>query len=123
MVEVEVAQQPEGHVVVRLAGEIDMSDAAPVRRALRYAVEAGAAAVLVDLCGVRFLAVAGVDLVDAAVTELHDRGRAVRVVCADQGPVWRIVCLLGLDRRWPVHHDIPRAVASLRREAPGTGDG
>jgi hypothetical protein len=70
--------------------------------------------VVVDLCGVRFLAVAGVDQVDAAVGALRDRGRTVRVVCADRGSVWRIVCLLGLDRRWPVHHDLTRAVASLR---------
>ena len=114
MVEVEVAQQPEGHVLVRLAGEIDMSDGAPVQQAFRHAFAADGAAVVVDLCGVRFLAVAGVRWVDAAVGALRDRGCTVRVVCADRGPVWRIVCLLGLDRRWPVHHDLTLAVASLR---------
>ena len=121
MVEVEVAQQPEGHVLVRLAGEIDMSNRAPVQQAFRHAFAAGGA-VVVDLCEVRFLAVAGADWVDAAVGALRDRGRPVRVVCADRGPVWRIVCLLGLDRRWPVHHDVTRAVASLRPDHAGERD-
>ena len=116
MVEVEVAQQPEGFVLVRLAGEIDMSQAAPVRHAFPQALGAGGAAVLIDLCDLRFLAVAGVDWVDAAVGELTDQGRAVAVVCTAGGSVWRIVTLLGLDRRWPVHHDMTRAAASLRRE-------
>jgi len=116
MVEVEVAQQPEGFVLVRLAGEIDMSQAAPVRQAFAQALDAGRAAVLIDLCDLRFLAVAGVDWVDAAIGELTDQGRAVAVVCTDGGPIWRIVTLLGLDRRWPVHHDVVRAAARLGRE-------
>ena len=85
MVEVEVAQQPEGFVLVRLAGEIDMSQAAPVRHAFTQALGAGGAAVLIDLCDLRFLAVAGVDWVDAAVGELTDQGRAVAVVCTAAG--------------------------------------
>jgi anti-anti-sigma factor len=115
MVEVEVALQPEGYVLVRLAGEIDMSQDAPVRQGLARALAAGRAPVVVDLCDLRFLAVAGVNRLDAAVGELGDQGRAVAVVCADRGPVWRIMTLLGLSRRWPVHHDLARAAASLRR--------
>jgi hypothetical protein len=37
-------------------------------------------------------------------------------VCTAGGPVWRVVTLLGLDRRWPVHHDVTRAAAALGRE-------
>ena len=113
MVEVEVAQQPEGFVLVRLVGEIDMSHGVPVQQAFAHALDAGRAAVLVDLCDLRFLGVAGVDWVDAAVDELARQGRAVAVVCAAGGPIWRIMTLLGLDRRWPVHHDVTRAAASL----------
>jgi anti-sigma B factor antagonist len=116
MVEVEVAQQPEGFVLVRLAGEIDMSQAVPVRHAFRQALGAGRAAVLIDLCDLRFLAVSGVDEVDAAVAELTDQGRSVAVVCTDRGPVARIVTLLGLDRRWPLHHDLAPAIAGLVRK-------
>jgi anti-anti-sigma factor len=113
MVEVEVAQQPQGFVLVRLAGEIDMSQATPVRRAFAQVLAAGGAAVLVDLCDLRFLSVAGVDWIDAAVDELTRQGRPVAVVCTDTGPVRRIVTLLGLEQRWPLHHDRARAAASL----------
>ena len=122
MVEVEVAHQPEGYVLVRLAGEIDMSHRAAVQQAFRHVFAAPGAAVVVDLCGVRFLAVAGADWVDAAVGALRDQERTVRVVCADRGPVWRSVCLLGLDRQWPVHHDVTRAVASLGLDDAGEPD-
>ena len=121
MVEVEVARQPEGFVLVRLAGEIDMSHRAEVQKAFDDVLDAGPAAVLVDLCELRFLAVAGVDRIDAAVGELRKRGCAVRVVCPDRGAVWRIVRLLGLDRQWPVHHDVRQAVASLPGRDSGTG--
>jgi anti-anti-sigma factor len=119
MVEVEVALQPAGFVLVRLAGEIDMSQAGPVQRALARVVAAGPAPVLFDLCDLRFLAVIGVDWLDAAVGELTAQGRTVAIACTGHGPVWRIVTLLGLDGRWPVHHDITRAIATLRRDGPG----
>ena len=119
MVEVEVAQRPEGFVLVRLAGEIDMSQAGPVRKALDRALAAGRDAVLIDLCDLRFLGVVGADWIDAAVGELADQGRTVAVVCTDRGPVARIVTLLGLDRRWPLHHDLTLAMASVRRDGTG----
>ena len=119
MVEVEVVQQPEGYVLVRLAGEIDMSHRAEVQKAFDEVLDAGRAAVVVDLCDLRFLGVAGVDRIDVAVAELRGQGRSVRVVCADRGAVWRIVSLLGLDRQWAVHHDITRAVAGLTRDGNG----
>ena len=117
MVEVEVVQEPEGYVIVRLRGEIDMSQAGPVQRGFARALAAGRTAVLIDLCEVRFLAVAGADWVGAAVDELTRQGRAVAVVCASSGPVRRIVGLLDLDRRWPLHHDLARAAAAVGRES------
>lgn len=119
MVEVEVVQQPEGYVLVRLAGEIDMSHRAEVQKVFDHVLDAGPAAVLVDLCDLRFLGVAGIDRIDVAIAELRGQGRSVHVVCADRGAVWRIVSLLGLDRQWAVHHDITRAVASLTRDGNG----
>lgn len=119
MVEVEVAMQPAGFVLVRLAGEIDMSQAGPVQRALARVLGAGRAPVLVDLCDLRFLAVVGADWVDSAVEELTAQGRAVAVVCTGRGPVWRMVTLLELDRRWPVHHDLARAMAALHPDGTG----
>jgi hypothetical protein len=112
MVEVEIAHRPAGYVLVRVEGAVDMSTRLPVVGALGQ-VGNGADPVVVDLCGVRFFSLAGVDWVDATVVALTARRRAVRVVCAGSGPVWRLVRLLELDRRWSVHHEVPHAVASL----------
>jgi hypothetical protein len=51
--------------------------------------------------------------VNGAVAALTTRGRTVRVVCAAPSPVWRLVTLLGLQRRWSVHHRVADAVATL----------
>jgi anti-anti-sigma factor len=113
MVEVEVARRPGGYVVVRVGGEVDISARPPLAEALGLAVDDYDAAVVIDLSAVRFFSAAGVQCVDMAVDALGARGRAVRVVCADPSPVWRVVSLLGLQAQWPVHHEMSRAVASL----------
>ena len=113
MVDIEVVQRSDGDVHVRVAGEVDISSRRPLAEALRRAVDDQDGAVVIDLSAVRFFSAAGVDCVDAAVTELGARGRPVRVVCPDPGPVWRLICVLKLQRHWPVHHRVADAVASL----------
>jgi hypothetical protein len=111
MVEVQVARRPEGYVLVRVAGEIDLGARLPTVQTL--SADGDTAPVVLDLCGARFFSLAGVDWVDATVTALTARRRAVRVVCAAPGPVWRLVGLLDLQRRWPVYHQVDDAVADL----------
>jgi anti-anti-sigma factor len=113
MVDIEVVQRSDGDVHVRVAGEVDISSRRPLAEALRRAVDDQDGAVVIDLSAVRFFSAAGVDCVDAAVTELGARGRPVRVVCPDPGPVWRLICVLRLQQYWPVHHRVADAVASL----------
>jgi anti-anti-sigma factor len=113
MVDIEVVQRSDGDVHVRVAGEVDISSRRPLAEALRRAVDDQDGAVVIDLSAVRFFSAAGVDCVDAAVTELGARGRPVRVVCPDPGPVWRLICVLRLQQYWSVHHRVADAVASL----------
>lgn len=56
---IDVPPRPNGHAMLRLAGEIDISDAEAVRRALIAAVRTGPA-VIVDLAEVSFIDLAGV---------------------------------------------------------------
>jgi hypothetical protein len=111
MVEVEIARRPEGYLLVRIDGEVDLGAQLPSVEAL--GADGDAAPVVLDLCGARFFSLAGVDWVDTNVAALTARGRAVRVVCAPSGPVWRLVGLLDLQRRWSVHHEVDHAVAAL----------
>jgi anti-anti-sigma regulatory factor len=109
MAEVDIARRPEGYVVVRIDGEVDLGTRLPAVETLA----AHAASVVLDLCDVRFFSLAGVDWVDAAVAALTAGGRPVRIVCAAPGPVWRLVTLLDLRWRWAVHHQVADAVATL----------
>jgi hypothetical protein len=109
MAEVEISRRPAGHLLVRIDGEIDLGSRLPMVTAL----SSQGAPVVVDLCGVRFFSLAGVDWVNATVAALAARGRPVRVVCAVPGPVWRLVGLLDLERRWSVHREVDDAVADL----------
>ena len=77
----------------------------------------GADPVVIDLCGVGFFSLAGVDWLTAVVTALTAAGRPVRVVCARPGHVWRLLGLLGLHRQWTVHHEVRDAVAELHLPA------
>lgn len=113
MVDIEIAQRPGGYVHVRVGGEVDISTRAPLAKALDRAIDEHDAAVVIDLSAVRFFSAAGVHCVDAAVAALGHHGRAVRVVCADTGPVRRLVGVLELHRNWQVHRGVADAVASL----------
>ena len=118
MVDIEVTQPCDGYVHVRIGGEVDISTRPPLGDALRRAVDDHDGAVVIDLSTVRFFSAVGVNCVDAAVAELAARGRAVRVVCPESGPVWRLVDVLKLHRHWPMHLDLADAVTGLDLPAP-----
>ena len=50
--------------------------------------------------------------VEQAGALMQARGGALHLVCAESGPVWRVLSLLELQRRWPVHHQLSRAMPS-----------
>lgn len=79
-----IEQEPAA-TVVRLAGEIDMSNATTLEQAAKEAV-GDATAVVVDLCDVTFLDSAGVRLLDHLVGA-WEAARRLRVVVCDDGPV------------------------------------
>ena len=108
---VEIERRPDGYLLVRIDGEVDLATDLPSVEAL--GAEDDAVPVVVDLCGVGFFSLAGVDWVTATSTALTARGRVVRIVCTPWGRVWRLVGLLNLHRRWSVHHEVAQAVADL----------
>lgn len=79
-----VEQEPPV-TVLRLAGELDMSNAAQLEQAARDAT-AEAAGVVLDLTEVTFLDSAGVRLLDHLVAAWAPPER-LRVVVAEEGPV------------------------------------
>jgi anti-sigma B factor antagonist len=104
------------YAVVEVTGEVDLGTQAQFAEVLDQAGRAGAELVVVDLSGVRFFGVAGLSCLEEASAVLRARGAALHLVCADPGPVWRVLSVLGLTRRWPVHRELAQAVRRARVE-------
>jgi anti-anti-sigma factor len=89
--------QPKRTVVVRFAGELDLSTAAGVEAQLRAAQSRRVAAILLDLSKVEFIDALSIGLIVAAWANAKDHGRVLRVVGLRGMPA-RIFSLLGLER-------------------------
>jgi anti-anti-sigma factor len=101
----------DGYVAVRVTGEVDTETRDRLAAALEQAVAVGTLPLVVDLSAVRYFAAAGVHCVERAVGAIEARGGAAHLVCPQPGAAWRVVSLLGLDREWRIHQDVPAAVA------------
>jgi anti-sigma B factor antagonist len=97
--------------VVRLTGEIDLTNAPAIGRAIvAHTTQAGA--VLIDLTSVSFLDSAGVRLLDALVGDLDDHGTPIRLVVGERGAA-RMTLQLCAFRDDVLATDLDRAAAEL----------
>ena len=99
--------------VIHLTGEIDMSNAADIGRAIAVsAAESGA--VLIDLTTVSFLDSAGVRLLDAVVGDLIQAGVPIRLVVGERSAA-RMTLQLCAFREDLLADDLDRAATELSR--------
>jgi anti-sigma B factor antagonist len=88
-------ERSDAACVVRVVGEIDLSNAAELEQRLLH--EAGdSPALVLDLTGVGFIDSSGVRVLDHLVTAF-DAVRPVRVAATDPGPVRMTLLLCGFD--------------------------
>jgi anti-sigma B factor antagonist len=87
----------DGAVALRLRGELDSYTAARVAGALRKALLAGHAVVVVDLAGVEFLGARGLEVFAHAAAE-YDLANATLVFTGLSDRIRRLFRLSGLDR-------------------------
>ena len=87
----------DGAVVVRLAGELDLSTAAELRQLLRVAESGTAATVVLDMSEVRFIDAHSIGLIVGASKAAKLRGRVLQVDGLDGLPA-RLFRLVGLER-------------------------
>ncbi|RKE17267.1 STAS domain-containing protein [Streptomyces sp. TLI_171] len=111
-----VQKLPGGVRVVRLAGEIDHDGSEPVRRTLDRALQAPPPLLVLDLAGVAFCDVAGLNLL------LHTREAArranVRLVLAGPRPqLLRLLEAAGVEQAFAVRDTVAAALAD--RRGPG----
>jgi anti-anti-sigma factor len=95
---VETTIRDDGNLLVRVAGEIDLSNAATVMEAVATALPGDAVTVVVDLSGTSFLDSAGIAMLFRLAERLaHSRQRLCLVVPPD-APIRRVVELTNLHR-------------------------
>ncbi len=106
----------EGVVIVHLEGDVDVSQALPLRDTLATAMGDGSGSVLLDLGGVDFIDSAGVGLLVTA----HRRAQSANGALALAGvtpTVARVLELTRTDRVLRVVSSVDEGVAALRATA------
>ena len=89
---------PASSVVVRLPGEIDVTNASDVLAQVTAALAPGVSVVIADLTGTRFCDSAGLRHLLLAHRQAARAGAQLRLVIPPDGPVGRITELTGINR-------------------------
>jgi anti-anti-sigma factor len=98
--------------VVSASGEIDITNAEGFRDAMLTALNAGAAALVVDMTSTTFLDSAGVTALVRAARRATATDATLRLAVTAPS-VLRVLNLVGIDRLISVYPGLPGALASL----------
>lgn len=108
---VELTEHPDA-VVIRIAGEIDLSNVDRLRARLLAGV-GDAPALVLDLSDTTHLDSTGIRLLLQVHETLRARRRSIRLVVPDGALIGRVIRLTGLHEQLPVDPDIGAAVGAL----------
>ena len=103
--------------IVRLPGEIDLTNADAIREGLLSALNQAAAALVVDMTATTFCDSAGITALVRASRRAAATGATIRLA-ASAPPVLRVLTLVGIDRLIDIYPGVDAALASL----PGQTD-
>jgi anti-sigma B factor antagonist len=103
-------QNVDGVCVIRLAGELDLYNAAPVREALFEACSNGPNRIVVDLGEVDFIDSTALGVLIEARTKLTNR--KAFLLAAPGLETRRALQISGLDRHFAVHETVEDALSS-----------
>jgi anti-sigma B factor antagonist len=103
--------------VLRLEGEIDVSNVDEIRGRMRELVTNREFALIVDLTPTSYLDSAGINLLFAIGEEMRGRQQQLHVVLNERSPLTRMVSLTGLDKSLPMHSTLERALAATARRS------
>ena len=102
--------------VLRLEGDIDISNVGEIRARMRDLVTNRSFALIVDLTPTSYLDSAGINLLFAVGEEMRGRQQQLHVVLNESSPITRMVSLTGLDKSLPTHGTLERALAAAARK-------
>jgi anti-sigma B factor antagonist len=106
----------DGHAVVGLRGELDVTDAAGVTEALA-GVAAGHPDIIIDLTGLEFIDCCGLWALTRA-REQASRAGGRLLLAAPQQLVLRVLALTGLADVFSVHASVEQAELTYTRHRP-----
>ena len=104
--------------LVRVHGEIDLSNAHEVSAAIGTAMGQEARRLVVDLSDITYLDSAGVALLLRLAERLRTRRRQLQLVVPRGSPVRRVLDYTGLATVIPLHARLEDALAQCDRAAP-----
>jgi anti-anti-sigma factor len=111
----------DGDVVLTLAGEVDLANAADVALDLRREIGEVRRALALDLLDVSYLDSAGVRLLFDLADRLHARGRELVVVARPGSLLWSVLRMVAIDRVVVVAHDVDAGLAQARADGRQRG--
>jgi anti-anti-sigma factor len=118
-----VRSEQRGHLcVVRIDGEVDISNAPVVAAAIEEAMPHEATELVIDLTGTAYLDSAGVGLLVRLAERLRHRRRMVRLVVPDDSPIRVALELSGVPRLVPVEPRLEDAPTPAARSGSIPGE-
>jgi anti-anti-sigma factor len=103
----------DGALVVKIAGEIDLSNADEIRSQVTASVPHQGPGVVLDLTHTTYLDSSGVRLLFELTQRLVTRGQRLALVVTDHALVRRVILLTKLDDAVPMHDTLDDALRSL----------
>ena len=104
------------HGVVAVPAEVDVTNAAEVRRSLLAAASQDLPTLIIDMSGTTFCDSTGVQAIVAAYRQAAATGTGVRLVATE---VLHMLTFVGVDQLIPIYPDLEAALAA--RALPALG--
>jgi anti-anti-sigma factor len=105
--------EERGVVLARLRGEIDLSNAEPMRLQMDEAVPNQAIGLIVDLTGVRYLDSSGIRMLFDIARRLERRQQRLSTVIESGSPVHELLAMVGALDRLGVEDTLEKAEMSI----------
>ena len=117
-------EERDGVVIARIVGEVDLSNADELRKALARSMTNEAFGLVIDLSDVEYLDSAGVHVVFELRERLRNRGQELRLVVPPGAPAAGTLEIAGVPAAVSVADAVDAAVEEVGRlgqEGPGKG--
>lgn len=115
------AADRQGDVVIGvLSGEVDLSNAAALERAIAEAVPNGARGLVLDLSALSYLDSSGIRLLLSLAGSLRWRGQDLVLAIPDGSRCRRVLSMAGIDGTTKLETTVEAARDRLRADGPGS---